>query len=91
MKRLIMLFLLCAIESSAQSAIRLYFKEVNGFYKQTIIAFTDSTTDNVDSCCDAFMFGVPEVSIWTEIEGTPYAINAFGLLVEDKEIPIKIS
>jgi hypothetical protein len=91
MKRLILLFLLYAIETTAQSTIRLYFNEVNGFYKQTVIAFTDSTTDGVDICCDAFQFGEPEVSIWTEIEGVRYVINAFGQLIEDKEIQIKIS
>jgi hypothetical protein len=91
MKKLILLFLICAFETSAQSTIRLYFNEVNGFYKQTIIAFTDSTSDGVDVCCDAFQFGAPEVSIWTEIEGTRYVINSFGPMTEDREIPIKTS
>lgn len=91
MRRLLIFLLLFVSEASAQSSIRLYFNRVDDFYKQTVIAFTDSTTDEVDVCCDAFQFGVPDVSIWTWIGSTRYAINAFGLVEEDKLIPLGVS
>jgi hypothetical protein len=91
MKRLILLLLLITVEAKSQSTIRLFFEKTEDFTKQTIIAFTEETTDDVDNCCDAFLLGLSEVGIWTEINGTPYAINALSPITEDRVIPIHIS
>lgn len=88
MRIILLTFLLLSNISYSQNAIRLFFQRPNDFYKQTIIAFTDSSTDGLDQCCDAILLGGSSVGIWTSIGNNRYAINSFGILNEDKIIPI---
>jgi len=88
---LITFMLLTSITSFSQGGVRLFFEKPNTFYRQTIIAFTDSTTDQVDVCCDAVRLPGSNNGIWTYIGNTEYSINAFGVLSEDKLVPLGIS
>ena len=85
------MLLLTSIASYSQGSVRLFFEKPNQFYKQTIIAFSDSTTDQADNCCDAFRLPGSDEGIWTYIETTEYVINSFGYLTEDKLIPLGTS
>jgi len=85
------MLLLTSIASYSQGGVRLFFQKPNQFYKQTIISFTDSTTDQADNCCDAFRLVGSDEGIWTYIGTAEYSINAFGYLTEDKLIPLGTS
>lgn len=90
MKHLLLLtwLLLTNITSYCQGGIRLYIQKPNSLlYKQTIIAFSDSTTDGVDNE-DVYMFGNTENAIFTKINNQPYSFNYLNYLNEDKIIPI---
>jgi hypothetical protein len=68
--------------------VRVYIEKPNtDLYKQTIIAFTDASTDGQDQN-DALVFG-GTTYLFTEINNQAYNINAFGPLTEDKIIPLK--
>lgn len=67
--------------------VRVFIEKPNtNLYKQTIVAFTDASTDGVDQN-DAVVFG--GAYLFTEINNQAYTINAFGPLTEDKTIPLK--
>ena len=89
MKSLIF-FLLFPISSFAQGSFRL-FLETQDFYKQTIVDFTDSTSNERDFCCDIRKFGIGPVDIWTTISDTAYSFNAFSQLESDFVFPLGIS
>jgi len=85
---LIWLILVISNISLGQGNVRIYLEKPNQLYKQTIIAFSDTTTDNVDNCCDAYLFSGNENHISTSIGNQEYAINSFGYLYEDKNIKL---
>ena len=70
---------LTSIVSYSQGGVRLFFQKPNQFYKQTIIVFTDSTTDQADNCCDAFRLIGSEEGIWTYI-GHPNPLFLFAII-----------
>jgi hypothetical protein len=85
------LVLLISTACYSQGGIRLFFSKPNQFSKQTIIVFTDSTTDQADNCCDAPRLVGSDEGVWTYIGTAEYSINAFGYLTEDKLIPLGTS
>jgi hypothetical protein len=88
---LIALLLLTSIASYSQGGVRLFFEKSNQFYKQTIITFSESTTDQADNCCDALRLPGSEQAIWSYIGTGEYIINSFGYLTEDKLIQLGTS
>jgi hypothetical protein len=89
--KLLLLFLLFSTASFSQGAFRLFFQGET-FYKQTYIVFTDSTTDDVDMCCDVVKIGGANANdIWTSIDDVPYAFNFFSPLSSDKIIPLGVA
>jgi len=87
----LLLLLTCVFGYSQNSVIRLYLEKPNQFYKQTIVAFLDSTTDFADPCCDATYLPGGSEGIWTYIGENQYIINAFEYPSEDKLIQIGTS
>jgi hypothetical protein len=68
--------------------VRVYIEKPNtNLYKQTIVAFTDASTDGIDQN-DALVFG-GTTYLFTELNNQAYTINAFGPLTEDKTVPLK--
>jgi hypothetical protein len=80
--------LLISLNLFSQGGVRVFFEKPGVFYKQTAIMFTDSTTDQIDICCDAELLGNPPFSIYTEIQNNPYIFNYMGLLETDKIVPL---
>lgn len=87
MKKLI-LFLTILLPLSSISQITRFYLNSNTTAYQTIIAFSDSTTDDIDMCCDAV--DLPQAPIWTNIGTQRYVINSFADLTDDKWIPLGI-
>jgi len=87
-KLLLSLFLVLNIQVSGQTYNVLMSNNV--ITRNMFISFTDSTTDGVDLCCDAFDFGgiYPGGDIWTNIGNLSYVINAFSPLTDVRTIPI---
>jgi hypothetical protein len=86
-----LLLLTCISGYSQNSVIRLYLEKPNQFYKQTIVAFLDSTSDYIDPCCDATYLAGGTEGIWSYIGTNQYAVNAFEYPNEDKLIQIGTS
>jgi hypothetical protein len=77
--------------SFSQGYFRLFFQGET-FYRQTIIAFSDSTTDGIDNCCDAMSFGgAASNDIWTTIDGVQYVINSYSELDSDAIIELGVA
>jgi PKD repeat protein len=76
---------------SQTTGVRLFFQKPNQFNKQTIIAFSDTTTNGADNCCDALMLAGSAQGIWTYINGTKYTINTFAPLEVDNVIQLGTS
>jgi len=86
MIKCVLLMLLMSNICYSQGVVRVYLEKPNtSFYAQTIIAFSDSTSDEVDQCCDAVSLGG---FISTSIGNLNYVINSFGPLNQDKIIPL---
>lgn len=90
---LVLLSILINLVCYGQYGIRVYVEKPNLFYKQTGILLNDSTNDGYDQCCDAVRLGQSPDGIWTEINGTQYAINSYSGFedYEDKIIPLYTS
>lgn len=93
MKQLLstLLLLTSVICFGQTTGVRLFFQKPNQFYKQTIIAFSDTTTNDADNCCDALMLASGTEGIWTYINGTRYIINTFAPLQVDNVIQLGTS
>ena len=87
MKKLI-LFLAILIPTISYSQITRFYLDSETNAYQTIIAFSDSTTDGVDNCCDAYDW--PNAPIWTRIGNLRYVINSFSQITDDRWIPLGI-
>ena len=92
MKTTLTLLLIClSLFASSQDGIRVYIEKPNLLYKNTAIVFAEGSTDGLDICCDALLFGGPLNSIYTYNGNTPYVINTFAPLTDDKEIQLGIT
>jgi hypothetical protein len=87
-KLLLTLFLTISLYGNAQ--VFHIFMSNNIYTRDMIVAFTDSTTDGADGCCDAVDLGGinPGGDIWTTIGQQAYIINVFAPLTGVREIPI---
>jgi len=84
--KLVLLFVLLTNNTFSQGGVRVYLQKPNtSFYVQTIIVFSDSTSDEADQCCDAVSLGS---FLSTSIGSQDYVINYFGELNENKIIPL---
>lgn len=84
---ILLLTLLISNSISSQDGVRVYIQKYDLLYRQTAIIFSETTTDDVDICCDAILFGGSTLNyIWTYNGQTPYLINSFSPLIEDRII-----
>ena len=95
MKKLILLLTILIpniiLSQSDSEYIRVYIEKPELLYKNCVIIFSDSCTDDVDWCCDAIQFGGPLNSITTTIGNTSYVFNCFPKITEDRIIPLNIN
>ena len=95
MKKLILLLTILIpniiLSQSDAEYIRIYIEKPELLYKNCVIIFSDSCTDDVDWCCDAIQFGGPLNSITTTIANTSYVFNCFPKITEDRIIPLNIN
>jgi len=88
MKKILLLLLLCTAGANAQ-IFHVYMS--NGtITPNMVVAFSDSTTDDVDVCCDAVDLGgvFPYGDIWSNIGSQAYVINSYGPLTGVRVLPI---
>ena len=86
------LLLLTSVVCFGQTTgVRLFFQKPNQFYKQTIVAFSDTTTNGADNCCDALLLAGSAQGIWTYIGDSKYIINTFAPLQVDNIIQLGTS
>lgn len=69
---ILLLTLLISNSISSQDGVRVYIQKYDLLYRQTAIIFSETTTDDVDICCDAILFGGSTLNyIWTYNGQTP--------------------
>jgi PKD repeat protein len=88
MKKIFIFLLLLSPLLTISQVTKFYLNSTTTAY-ETIIAFSDSTSDGLDICCDAVSFGNFS-PIWTSIGQQQYVINSFSKLDNDKFIPLGI-
>lgn len=89
MKHTIALLLICLSHfAHTQDGVRVYLEKPNALMKSTAIFFVEGSTDGVDNCCDALLFGGPLNNIYTYNGNVPYVINTFAPLNDDTEIQL---
>jgi PKD repeat protein len=91
MRLLLFLFLIPTLIYSQFIEVNYRLRLTNSFgiSSETIIAFDSTTSDGVDNCCDAlYLPSGSGVGIYTKIDNSNYAINAYSKLTTDRSISL---